>query len=377
MSKHWYFVGQFIVVAVLSIVFFHFFGFSAIKKYVKKDVQTVVNSSPNTEGLPPPAITVCAMGDGDAGWKTKSPVGDFLTFCSSDDSFKDLEACVKHDTFGVDEIVNYTFVMRGIDNNQKLFVSNSDWTSSMTISLNGLCHTLVYKQSIDRKSWIVVSLIKKYEVILHDPTFYIQKSESLVIPYISLDKTGGYTYQIVTSKNTRMNRPGKFDCNTDIDYNFNQCVRDNLAAKIGCQFPWDGKGSMDSMHKCNTTKAIQEYGKMYEGLYLGSKQEVEELTGCQVPCHYQDYSIVGSPSSYDMGGEAYIALRFASTDITTKEEVLIFPFDSLVSEFGGALGLFLGFSFIGAFGSLTSLARALLAKGGNYAVTEETNTNNA
>ena len=38
------------------------------------------------------------------------------------------------------------------------------------------------------------------------------------------------------------------------------------------------------------------------------------------------------------------------TDLITEEEVLLFPFDSLVSEFRGALGLFLGFSFYEIFG---------------------------
>ena len=37
---------------------------------------------------------------------------------------------------------------------------------------------------------------------------------------------------------------------------------------------------------------------------------------------------------------------FVTTDILEDEEVLVFPLDSLVSEFGGALGLFLGVSFL-------------------------------
>ena len=34
-------------------------------------------------------------------------------------------------------------------------------------------------------------------------------------------------------------------------------------------------------------------------------------------------------------------MSYALTDLITEEEVLLFPFDSLVSEFEGALGLFL------------------------------------
>ena len=36
----------------------------------------------------------------------------------------------------------------------------------------------------------------------------------------------------------------------------------------------------------------------------------------------------------------------ASKTVTRKKEVWIYPIESLISEFGGALGLFLGFSFM-------------------------------
>ena len=51
--------------------------------------------------------------------------------------------------------------------------------------------------------------------------------------------------------------------------------------------------------------------------------------------------------------------RYGSTEQVTEEEVLLFPFDSLVSEFGGALGLFLGFSFLGAVSTIEGWIRAI------------------
>ena len=36
----------------------------------------------------------------------------------------------------------------------------------------------------------------------------------------------------------------------------------------------------------------------------------------------------------------------ASKTLTRKNEVYMYPIESFVSEFGGALGLFLGFSFL-------------------------------
>ena len=50
---------------------------------------------------------------------------------------------------------------------------------------------------------------------------------------------------------------------------------------------------------------------------------------------------------------------FVTTDILEDEEVLVFPIDSLISEFGGALGLFLGVSFLGILTSLSLLCRSV------------------
>ena len=103
------------------------------------------------------------------------------------------------------------------------------------------------------------------------------------------------------------------------------------------------------MKNCNTTVKFQAYLQAYLEIYGATHEEMKDLTGCQVPCHYHHYSTVGTPSEYEMPNGVYITLTYASTDVTESEEVWLYPFDSLVSEFGGALGLFLGFSFLRIF----------------------------
>ena len=45
-------------------------------------------------------------------------------------------------------------------------------------------------------------------------------------------------------------------------------------------------------------------------------------------------------------GNGLFGFILASTDILVKTEAYTYPWVSLLAEFGGALGLFLGFSFI-------------------------------
>ena len=103
-------------------------------------------------------------------------------------------------------------------------------------------------------------------------------------------------------------------------------------------------------------KAFESY---YNQVFHSSEEELKDLTGCILPCTYTQYSLL---DSYLMvSNDSAFSIHYASTDLTTEEEVLLFPFDSLVSEFGGALGLFLGFSFLGALSLMQIWGKAFLS----------------
>ena len=42
----------------------------------------------------------------------------------------------------------------------------------------------------------------------------------------------------------------------------------------------------------------------------------------------------------------YFGFNFASTELKLETEELVYPFGSFISEMGGSLGLFVGFSFL-------------------------------
>ena len=67
-------------------------------------------------------------------------------------------------------------------------------------------------------------------------------------------------------------------------------------------------------------------------------------TGCSLPCRYREFKLVGAPKQLDPNAFGF-DLSYAKTEIVEEEEILIYGIVSFVSEFGEALGLFLGFSF--------------------------------
>ena len=96
-------------------------------------------------------------------------------------------------------------------------------------------------------------------------------------------------------------------------------------------------------------------------LYSLNPDEIFNLTGCLQPCRFLRYKKLSEVTDdsikdhtdrntiskvSDNVNKTYLQIKLASRKITVKTETLIFPLRSFISEFGGALGLFLGFSFI-------------------------------
>ena len=113
---------------------------------------------------------------------------------------------------------------------------------------------------------------------------------------------------------------------------------------VGCRLPWD-KWSQQDRHVCKNEQQFKEFEQIYWELGNANADEIVEISGCLNPCQYKEYKFV--ESSPKMWTEPSFLGFWAATGKTqVEEEVLLYPFTSLVAEFGGSLGLFLGFSFM-------------------------------
>ena len=77
--------------------------------------------------------------------------------------------------------------------------------------------------------------------------------------------------------------------------------------------------------------------------------KIKEVTGCVKPCRYNKYTFIGErdPSWFTQSEFLFFSLWAVSEKTQVQTEQLIYPLANHVAEFGGILGLFLGFSFIG------------------------------
>ena len=102
----------------------------------------------------------------------------------------------------------------------------------------------------------------------------------------------------------------------------------------------------------------REYYSLFEKLAITKSEEITNVSGCLKPCHYKKYNFLGEPSPSSFKSEHYIFSLWAVSSKTRVEtEELIYPMSTLVAEFGGTLGLFLGFSFISVWDNCDLLKR--------------------
>ena len=149
-----------------------------------------------------------------------------------------------------------------------------------------------------------------------------------------------------------MSKPSK-PCTEDVNYSFTQCVRDSVTKIIGCRMDFEKMRKLgealeetgEGENLCTNLEELYKYEEIYRQIYKKNKGTILNITACQFPCSYREYGLVTSQlKSKGMGSS--LVIRFAQDRIIVETEYYIYDWISFIAECGGALGLFLGFSFV-------------------------------
>ena len=96
---------------------------------------------------------------------------------------------------------------------------------------------------------------------------------------------------------------------------------------------------------------------MYEQIEKSELVNIVKLTDCMKPCYYKQYRIIGEKGLTSFPSAFFtVSVWAVSNDTKVEKELLVYPVTSLVAEFGGTLGLFLGFSFMALWDGAAQLA---------------------
>ena len=146
-----------------------------------------------------------------------------------------------------------------------------------------------------------------------------------------------------TIKHIKLNRP-EDHCKEDKYYSFTACIKNSLNKKIGCRIQWDEWSDL-SWPVCVHRDQFQRFEIEYDKLSRMPRGDLVEYTGCERPCHYREFQTIRDSITVHGTGNG-IVFFYPDTEIIVDIEQEIYPFTSFIAEFGGALGLFLGFSFL-------------------------------
>ena len=207
-------------------------------------------------------------------------------------------------------------------------------------------------------------------------------SNALTNSAMALPKTrikvlpNSFQYQrIALVQHSLVNHP-KAPCEPRRDYSFRGCVRNSFTAKVKCRLPWpppDSSADTGSVPFCQNLSQFLQFEKLYAQLEEVSTSSIENITNCLRPCRYKEYRMVNGPTASSETSTRFSSIFMfwlVSTETLVEEQSFVYPWQSLVfevykktvckvnpqvAEFGGTLGLFIGFNFISLWDTALSL----------------------
>ena len=108
-------------------------------------------------------------------------------------------------------------------------------------------------------------------------------------------------------------------------------------------------------------KEYQAFAKGYAYLESTSLPKIISKTDCHKPCRYKEYVVLAGPLDAATTAYSYfsIALWVTSTDVTILTEIPVYPWTSLMAEFGGTFSLFFGLSMMTLWDGMEKLVNVL------------------
>ena len=139
-----------------------------------------------------------------------------------------------------------------------------------------------------------------------------------------------------------------------VQWNERFVQKDNISGEFIC---------LSFLPKKESEAIFRMFEELYQSLALIELASVVGSTGCEIPCHYNQYKFLNIDMKADEAGLPEGQVQYGLWAVTKftriEQEILLYPFTSLLAEFGGALGLFLGFSIMTIWDGVEGILRQL------------------
>ena len=339
----------------LLVVFIVFFGIPSVKRFIKNEVLTVTTEA-YPDKIPFPALTVITSKASDGGWEALEKV------CGES---KDIKSCIQENTRGLQETVH---VELGFNLRESLMAPEM-WREDFTNSVYGRSYTLVYPH-LRGTNWstdtinlhVNTSDNLTRRIYIHDPDYFLLNENPQALPISMLTlapRSGRVFFSFALTEHRKLDTPNN-PCMEDPDYSFTTCVKESLSRKHGCRLPWDTL-SDHKRPECTTLLQYQVFVQDFLHLMWASMREIFTKTGCFKPCKYREYVMIEGSTESVLTAFSYFSVELwvTSTAITVLTEIPVYPWTSLIAEFGGTFSLFFGLSMMTLWNGMEKLTKII------------------
>ena len=144
-----------------------------------------------------------------------------------------------------------------------------------------------------------------------------------------------------------------------------ECMTGHMYSKLNCTLPWVTEANDKNVHLCSSSNEYDLfYATVMGGMYDHNYEYIEKVAKCIPGCKRVKYSAkldwnVKYPGLID---EGRLTIYFAKDKFLVKEQFYIYGIQHLIADFGGYLGLLLGYSLLGFYDSMMDFFEYMFKK---------------
>ena len=205
-------------------------------------------------------------------------------------------------------------------------------------------------------------------IMLHDRNHKIPSNLRIFgsdMVELSLEKALNYSYAVYPTKTTYIDMENEH-CLSEkaiLNQNLWQCLESYLDSTMNCRLPWRPKQIPQDLASCSHPKEYDQYYKNMAHLIKSGPNSIMNITRCTPGCNRYDYTAkLYKQWSYEgaTSGIMEIDFFYHQHEVQVREHVYAYDFWNLISDFGGYLGLLLGYSLLAFYDASVVMVRKIM-----------------
>ena len=213
--------------------------------------------------------------------------------------------------------------------------------------------------------------ISDWVIYLHDPHHFannhlIMYGQEIISVQTSMVSGTWSQYTIEPLEVNHINQE-KEPCISDANKitNIWECLTQHMYSRLNCTLPWDEKAKNENNHLCSSPDEYDLFQVLAIESMNKNSEYIEKIAKCIPGCKRTEYSaklMYSATGDSSLAGKWELMIYFGRDKFPVKEQFYIYGTANLIADFGGYLGLLLGYSLLGFYDNLVDFFEYLFRK---------------